>query len=99
MKAYQHTEAMLDWWCGIGIERADLAIRRPSGAMIWHRHLEIDALPLKWARAQNVRQAEVYVRPARRYAWPVVFLDDVATPPGNSNRTNPVCPSPEPEDN
>ena len=80
MKAYQHTEAMLDWWCGIGIERADLAIRRPSGAMIWHRDLEINALPVKWARAQNVRCAEVYVRPARQYAWPVVFLDDVATP-------------------
>ena len=80
MKAYRHTEAMLDWWCGIGIERADLAIRCPSGAMIWHCDLDIDALPLKWARAQNVRYADVYVRPARQYAWPVVFLDDVATP-------------------
>ena len=37
-------------------------------------------MPLKWARAQNVRHAEVYARPARQYAWPVVFLDDVATP-------------------
>ena len=80
MRASEHTEAMLDWWCGIGIQRADLAIRCPSGTMIWHRDLEIDALPVKWARAQNVRQGEVYVRPARQYAWPVVFLDDVATP-------------------
>ena len=80
MKAYQHTEAMLDWWCGIGIDRVDLAIRRPSGAMIWHRDSDIDALPIQWARAENVRHAEVYARPARQYAWPVVFLDDVATP-------------------
>ena len=80
MKAYEHTEAMLDWWCGIGIDRVDLAVRRPSGAMIWHRDLDIDALPVKWARAQNVRHAEVYVRPARQYPWPIVFLDDVATP-------------------
>ncbi|MCP4545490.1 MAG: hypothetical protein GY835_03355 [bacterium] len=27
-----------------------------------------------------MRRAEVYVRPARGYAWPLVFLDDVATP-------------------
>jgi len=80
MKAYEHTEAMLDWWCGIGIERVDLAARRPSGAMIWHRDLDMGALPVKWARAQNVRHAEVYVRPARQYPWPVVFLDDVDTP-------------------
>jgi len=80
MKAYEHTEAMLDWWCGTGIDRVDLAVRCPSGAMIWHRDLDIDALPVKWARAQNVRHAEVYARPARQYAWPVVFLDDVATP-------------------
>ena len=80
MRAYDHTEAMLDWWFGIGIDRVDLAVRCPSGAMIWHRDLDTDALPLKWARAQNVRHAEVYARPARQYAWPVVFLDDVTTP-------------------
>ncbi len=80
MKASEHTQAMLAWWCEIGIDRVDLALRRPAGAMIWHRDLAIDSLPLKWARAQNVRRAEVYLRPARQYAWPVVFLDDVATP-------------------
>jgi RepB DNA-primase N-terminal domain len=80
MKAYEHTQAMLAWWCGIAMDRVDLAVRRPSGAMLWHRDLVIKSLPLKWARAQNVRHAEVYLRPARQYAWPVVFLDDVATP-------------------
>lgn len=37
-------------------------------------------MPLAWARAQNVRRGEVYIRPARQYACPLVFLDDVATP-------------------
>ena len=45
--------------------------------MIWHHDLPPDELPLAWARAENVRQAEVYIRPARGYDWPVVFLDDV----------------------
>jgi hypothetical protein len=48
--------------------------------MIWHRDLATASLPLAWARAENVRRGEVYVRPARGYAWPLVLLDDVATP-------------------
>ncbi|MCP4547311.1 MAG: hypothetical protein GY835_12705, partial [bacterium] len=80
MRAYEHTRSMLAWWHEIGIDRADLAVRRPSGAMIWHRDLDSTSLPLAWARAQNVHRAEVYVRPARGYTWPLVFLDDVATP-------------------
>ena len=78
MRAHEHTRSMLAWWREIGIERADLAVRQPSGAMIWH--CDLASLPLAWARAQNVRRAEVYVRPARGYAWPLVFLDDVETP-------------------
>lgn len=80
MKACEHARAMLTWWHRLGLDRVDLAARCPSGAMMWHRDLSIDALPLKWAGAQNVRRAEIYVRPARQYAWPVVFLDDVAPP-------------------
>ena len=81
MRAHEHTRSMLAWWHEIGIERDDLAVKRPpSGAMIWHRDLPAASLPLDRARAQNVRRAEVYVRPARGYAWPVVFLDDVAVP-------------------
>jgi hypothetical protein len=48
--------------------------------MKWHRDLALDALPLRWARSENLRQAEIYIRPARGYSWPVVFLDDVAAP-------------------
>jgi hypothetical protein len=69
---------MLTWWRAIGIERVDLAVKRPSGAMIWHYDVATDSLPLAWAGAQNVRRGEVYIRPARHGAWPLVFLDDVA---------------------
>ncbi len=80
MRAREHTRSMLAWWREVGIERADLAVRQPSGAMIWHGDLAMASLPLAWAGAQNVRRAEVYIRPARGYAWPLVFLDDVTTP-------------------
>ena len=79
MRARAHTRSMLTWWRDTGVDRADLAVKQPSGKMLWHRDLALASLPLAWARAQNVRRAEVYVRPARGYAWPVVFLDDVAT--------------------
>ena len=77
MNASEHTRSMLGWWTDVGVGRADLAVRRPCGAMLWHRDVVLDALPLGWARAENVRRAEVYVRPARGNRWSVVFLDDV----------------------
>jgi hypothetical protein len=46
--------------------------------MLWHRDLHLDDLPLPWARAENTRHGNVYIRPARGYPWPLVFLDDVA---------------------
>ncbi len=79
MKAKQQTQAMLRWLHSAGVGRADLAVRRADGAMIWHRSRAIHQLPLGWARAENVRAAEVYVRPARGEPWPLTFLDDVPT--------------------
>lgn len=75
--ASAHTKAMLTWWSQVGITRADLAVRRRDAKMMWHRDCHLEDLPLPWARANNVRQAEVYIRPARGYAWPLVFVDDV----------------------
>lgn len=78
MNAKQHTRKMLLWLEELGVERVDLALRHSDATMVWHRSKSLDQLPLSWARAQNVRHAEVYVRPARDESWPLVFLDDVA---------------------
>jgi hypothetical protein len=67
---------MLAWWRQ-RIERADLAMRRPCGTMIWVRDRELDRLPLPWARAENSKGAEIYIRPARGSDWPLLFLDDL----------------------
>lgn len=77
MRATDHTDSMIAWWKRAGVDRADLAIRRPNGAMLWHQQRRLDELPLGWARAENASRAEVYIRPARGYDWPLVFLDDV----------------------
>jgi len=82
-RARDHTTAMLHWWSRAEISRVDLAVRRLDSAMIWHRNLplalDLERLPLAWARAENLRRAEIYVRPARGEAWPLLFLDDVRT--------------------
>ena len=70
--------SMIQWWKDVGVTRADLAVRRSDDAMLWHRDLTLDDLPLPWARAENTRHGEVFIRPARGYPWPLVFLDDVA---------------------
>jgi hypothetical protein len=78
MTAREHTRAMLQWWADAGVDRADLAVRRSSGAMLWHQGRPLEALPIAWARAENAQQADIYIRPARGAAWPLVFVDDVA---------------------
>lgn len=78
MTAAMHTQRMLAWWCARGVERIDVAVRRPGGTVCWQRCLAPRAVPLPWMRAENVREADVYVRPARGFPWPVLFLDDLA---------------------
>lgn len=78
MHAQEQTERMLAWWHDAGIDHADLAVARAGGAMVWHRHVPLADLPLSWARAENVRRGEVYIRPARGCRWPLLFLDDVS---------------------
>jgi hypothetical protein len=81
MRASDHTSSMLRWWGRAGVDRADIAVRRAHGVMAWHLGRSVRHLPLPWARAQNVRHAEIYVRPARGASWPLVFLDDVPIAP------------------
>jgi hypothetical protein len=77
-RATDQTALMIAWWNTVGLDRVDLAVRRADGSMLWHRDLVLTALPLAWARAENVRHADIYLRPARGHAWPVAFVDDVA---------------------
>jgi hypothetical protein len=76
-KAAAHTAAMLAAWHQAGIARADLAVRTANAAMLWYADRPLDDLPLALARAHNVKQADIYIRPARGHAWPMVLLDDV----------------------
>ncbi len=84
--------SLLDWFLDTGVSHFDLAIQRrdqagsprdflaPSstraqqleGTGIQHR--------LPWLCAENARGADVYFRPFRHGAWPVVFLDDLPIP-------------------
>ena len=77
MRASWHTETMLAAWRSARVDRADLALRRPPGTMLWQANLDLDDLPLAWARAENAHGADIYIRPARGLDWPMVFLDDV----------------------
>lgn len=78
MKAAEHTQAMLAAWRKLGVNLADLAIRRRDGAMLWQRSRPLPDLPLAWARAENAHGADIYARPARGHPWALVLLDDVA---------------------
>jgi len=78
MKAADHTWKMLQSWTLASVSRADLALRRRNGAMLWHSDLALSDLPLPWARSENAKGADVYIRPARGHDWPIVFLDDVS---------------------
>lgn len=87
MRARDHTDRMIAWWRDIGVDRVDLAVRRPRPAgddrgpiWLWQRAISLIELSpvLPWTRAENARKADVYVRPARGSSWPVVLLDDLA---------------------
>lgn len=80
MRAADHTQQMLQGWALLQVGRADLAVRRSDGAMLWRRDQPLEGLPLAWARAENSHGGEIYIRPARGYAWPLVFLDDLSVP-------------------
>jgi hypothetical protein len=80
MRAADHTQQMLDGWLVIQVCGADLAVRRSDGTMLWRLDQPLERLPLGWARAENAHGAEIYIRPARGFDWPLVFLDDLPVP-------------------
>ena len=80
MRAADHTQQMLQGWAVVQVCRADLAVRRSDGTMLWRRDQALEGLPLAWARAENAHGAEIYIRPSRGFDWPLVFLDDLPIP-------------------
>lgn len=87
-----HIKQQLDWFASAGIDRWDLAVRRPSGAWIGRQSADRDRAALErclqWARYENAQElSDVYLRPARwsvtngrpgaGYDWPMAFWDDV----------------------
>lgn len=68
---------MLTWWQASGVYFADLMVRRRDGTILWHHARPLDELYVGWLGYENARGTEVYARPARGHAWPVVFLDDI----------------------
>lgn len=85
MRSQDHTRQFLDWWQRHGIDVIDLAVRRADGTWINHHHHVLPATHLlAWARAENQRRSDIYLRPARQQPWPHCFLDDLTVPKARS---------------
>jgi len=90
-RASPHSQLLqfLDWLHSIGVHRYDLALNRrnPSTGRSIFLHPKttcsgsLDRAQvlqrLSWLRAENSHQADIYFRPARHGAWPLIFLDDL----------------------
>lgn len=81
---------LIKWLCQSGITHFDLAVQRrcPSGekrSFLAPRTTKAENLApsqiearLAWLRAENAAGADIYFRPYRHEAWPLVFLDDLS---------------------
>lgn len=85
LKPADQLSAFLDWLLQIRVDRYDLAVIRfgknnpegifiPGSTNVDHQKLQAS---LAWLKYENSQTSGVYFRPARGYAWPLVFLDDV----------------------
>lgn len=83
-------ESLLQWFAHMEVTQFDLAVQRrgPNGApqqFLAPRFTGAQALEaaqlesrLPWLRAENAAGNDIYFRPFRHQAWPLVFLDDLA---------------------
>lgn len=82
LKPAQQTARQLAWLTAHGVAAMDLAVQRVSGSWLApHQGIAPDAVAhlLPWCHAENARGANIYIRPHRHSAVPVVFLDDVTS--------------------
>ena len=82
--------SLLQWFIHMGVTQFDLAIQRrgangvPSQFLAPRftgaESLEMAGLEsrLSWLRAENAAGNDIYFRPSRDIAWPMVFLDDLS---------------------
>ncbi|MES9819568.1 MAG: DNA-primase RepB domain-containing protein [Candidatus Thiodiazotropha sp.] len=77
--AIEHTELQFDWFDAAGVRLYDMAVRRKSGEWLWHKAITEDTLfqYMPWVRSENAKKSDIYIRPARNCAWPILFFDDV----------------------
>ncbi|MCP4407104.1 MAG: hypothetical protein GY807_04960 [Gammaproteobacteria bacterium] len=81
--------SLLQWFFHMGVTQFDLAIQRRGANGVPRQFLaprftgaeslEMARLEsrLPWLRAENAAGNDIYFRPSRRIAWPMVFLDDL----------------------
>ncbi len=82
----------LDWLHSTGVHLYDLALNRrncstgqavflhPKTTLAGNLNREEVIQRLSWLRAENSQHADIYFRPARHNAWPLIFLDDLSIP-------------------
>lgn len=82
--------SLLAWFSQIGVTHFDLAVGRRDaqrfpGQFLAPRFTGAQELPvdrvagrLPWLRAENAAGGDIYFRPFRHGAWPVIFLDDLS---------------------
>ena len=81
--------SLLEWFSQIGVSHFDLAVGRRDAdrtpaQFLAPRFTGAQELPvihledrLPWLRAENAAGGDIYFRPFRHSAWPVIFLDDL----------------------
>jgi len=84
-------KAFLSWFCQHGVIFFDIHIRKPKGVnedyntgnWVWITHNEnvsaeyIQTKLLPWIKYENANGSDIYFRPHKDAAQPVIFLDDV----------------------
>jgi hypothetical protein len=91
MNPLYQIKAFLAWFLDQGVNAFDLHVRRPKGPnedydtdnWVWVTHNEnigaeyIQAKLLPWIKYENVKGSDIFFRPHKDAAHPVIFLDDI----------------------
>ena len=96
MNPTEQINTYLNWLFSHGVNQLDIAVGRwtedgrkgvfldPSRTKASKLNSDDVMKRLSWLRYENSEGGDVYVRPHRHKAWPLIFFDDVATPRAKS---------------